>query len=509
MSGFWLWLVVGLGAALIVAGILQSVRAVGQRERWFGIALLIAGLSVAGVYVALASRVSNFLFQRLIIPIDLPALFNLTVLPVGGFVLGIGLPILLLWVAQNPAIRKNTALLIALFLVPILLGVGAMIATTLPVETASNAPNAVETPGAPSDMPTVQPLFAINRFYEDVKTPTSIAFGLDGRLYVAELSTGEIKSLADLDGDGKAEDVRVFADKLKNAKGIAFRPGTNELYVSMPGEINMVRDTNGDGIADERRAILTGLAVYDIEHSNNGIAFGPDGRLYIAIGGERVRNMKKVNDEYFEKDGSPLNPLAGGILVADPDGKNLTRFARGMRNPYDLAFDTQGRLFATDNGADSIPNPAGDELNYVVQDGDYGYPYTFGFPAPWEKSRAPTVNYRVHSSPDGLVAYDGQMFPAEFRGNLLLALWSDESRVYSQADYERGYARFYRVRKIDRVKLVETPEGLKGESEDFAWNFVHPIDVTVGPDGALYVADFSGNYSGGGGDIYRIVYTGK
>ncbi len=415
-----------------------------------------------------------------------------------GVVLGCALAIGLVWLARRV---RATTVLAAVLLPALLLTVGSLLFIR-----ADNAPKAVATPTTvPPKDPQVIKGFKITRF-TGASAPTTLTVGPDGRVYWAEYISGKIWSARD--NNGKAEDMRVFAEGYKGAKGLVFRPNTNELYVSMPGNVFVIEDTDGDGVSDTRKQILSGLSNFDNEHSSNGVAFGPDGKLYISVGGPRETDIDFKDGEYLYQD-KPIDPLVGGILVAEPDGSNLKSFAHGMRNPYDLAFDSQGRLFATDNGTDSSPNPSGDELNLVVADGDYGYPEAGGFPPPWSNTLAPVVSYRAHSSPDGVTVYNGTQFPERFRGNIFVAIWSDSERLFSQADLQRGYTGGFRGSKLDRVQLSEVNGHWRGASSDFAWDFDHPIDVTVAPDGSMYVADFTWKHSLVGGAIYKIEYTGK
>src|SRR5204862_132155 len=130
------------------------------------------------------------------------------------------------------------------------------------------------------------------------------------------------------------------------------------------------------------------------QHSNNGITFGPDGKLYIAIGGPRVGQLD-LKDKTYYYEGQPRDDwMFGGILQADPDGRNVKLYARGLRNPYSLAFGADGKLFATDNGDETIPVPDGDELNLIQPGEDYGYPYYFGIPPPWTGTRTPIIPFQ-------------------------------------------------------------------------------------------------------------------
>ncbi|MEP7358846.1 MAG: PQQ-dependent sugar dehydrogenase, partial [Anaerolineales bacterium] len=189
-------------------------------------------------------------------------------------------------------------------------------------------------------------------------SPTALRFGPDGRLYVSQVD-GQIIALADRDGDGSAEERAVFASGLNSPLGLAF--AGSDLFVGRHGGITRLRDTDGDGAADEQVSLVEGLPA--LRHQTDGLAFGPDGRLYIGQGSTSDRGETGRLD------------LEASILVVNPDGSGLRAFATGTRNPYGLAFmPGTGLLFASDNGRDVPASGVPDELNQIVDGGRYGWP---------------------------------------------------------------------------------------------------------------------------------------
>ncbi len=313
--------------------------------------------------------------------------------------------------------------------------------------------------------------------YAEVFGPTSLAFGPDGRLYVAS-TNAVVYALADRDGDGRAEERVTFASGVEIPLGIAWVE--NALYISYKGNVRAVEDTNGDGVSDRKTQILTGLPA-DGLHQNDGLAPGPDGYLYLGMG--------STCDACAEH-----NRLNGSVLRFKPDGSELSVFASGFRNPYDVAFNTAGDLFATDNGRDKLGDDLPlEELNFV------GSGLNYGWPACWEGNAGSTcaevaraaATFTAHSSADGLTFYNGQNFPAEYQDNAFVAIFGS----YILPEIERGVA---------RVRLTKVGETYVGESEPFLklGTSGRPLDVTVGPDGGLYVGDYER------GAIYRIVWGG-
>ncbi|HBY94362.1 MAG TPA: hypothetical protein DEP84_10445 [Chloroflexi bacterium] len=310
---------------------------------------------------------------------------------------------------------------------------------------------------------------------------TSLAWDPDGAMYVARME-GSIVRVAP---DGTRT---TFLDGFSVPLGLAFRPGTAQLFVSERGGVTIGQDTNGDGVAESHQPFLTGMpCCYADLHQTNGIEFGSDGWLYIAQGS---------TSDHGE---APPEPWHAGILRVHPDrgSESLEYVATGLRNPYDLAITPAGQIFATDNGADYGPP---EELNHILPGADYGWPYCvtaspgrvsvhpiWNDPARCEGTRSAIATFVAHASANGVTDYGGQSFPSGYRGNLFVALWSHIPGAY----------------RIVRVQLMPQGDTYRAAVSDFATDFELPLAVAVGPDGALYVGDW------GPGRIYRIAWTGE
>ncbi len=304
--------------------------------------------------------------------------------------------------------------------------------------------------------------------------PTSMAFGPDGMLYVA-VQTGTIYRV---DSAGNAS---VYVGGFNFPTGIAFRPGTSDLYVAdrlnnaaVGGESRISIVQGGAS-----RQIIGGLpCCYASMHAANGIAFGPDGWGYVGVGGRADHGEILVGDLAGTQD--ELHPYEASILRFSPDGGAVENYARGLRNPYDIAWDGSGQLWATDNLPDYGPP---EELQRIVPGGQHGYPWydcdVCFAPPPDVQIVPPSWTFIPHSSPTGITAYLANQFPGYYN-SLFLTLWS----AFPGAQ-----------------KVVRMAPGASGSS-NFATGFAAPIDVTVGPDGSLYVADWAT------GIIFKISYTG-
>ena len=314
--------------------------------------------------------------------------------------------------------------------------------------------------------------FVLNTFQELGEVPTAMAISQDGILLVSTLQ-GNVYELHDTDGNGTTDVQVLYASDVGVPLGLATHEGL--VFISThraepyTGSVLRTEDTDGDGQADELTEIISGLpnGLYT-EHQNNDIEVGLDGRLYITVG--------STTDHSEEPE-----PLAARILVIDLDGSNLETYATGLRNPYGLAFLPDGRLFATDNGPDQLDEtllyvPA-EELNLIVEGGDYGFP---DYP-PGHDSILPIANFLVHSVPTGITGYTGTAFPAEYQDSLYVTLWLEN--------------------KVMQVKLIEGEDGLSTEVSEFANGLGLPLDIIEGPNGELFIADMQLNA------IYRVTYS--
>jgi putative membrane-bound dehydrogenase-like protein len=304
--------------------------------------------------------------------------------------------------------------------------------------------------------------FTITAFKDKpAQNPTSIVFGPDNNLYIANFN-GEIWAISMVDGKSW-----LFASGFQEPKGLAWHG--QSLYVASNGKISVLRDENGDNVADETKDIITGMPskIYHW-HANNGIVFGNDGRMYFAVGSTT--------------DSSPETArYAASVLSAEPDGSDLRTYAVGVRNPYRLAFNSEGDLFGTENGPNDLKVTPSDELNHIMEGADYGFPRYFGFPPPNSGTVPPVALFPPHASADGIVFYQGNQFPTAYHDNAFVTL------------LHRG--------EIYRVQLTKDANGdYSSRLSLFVSGLNAPLDIATGPDGNLYVIDFNTS------TIYRIAY---
>lgn len=349
--------------------------------------------------------------------------------------------------------------------------------TAVPLPTGMDT--AAPTPTVPEsvvelDGAELPPGFSLIKF-ADLPRATAFTFDSAGKMYVTS-QDGNVYILTDEDQDGGADSTARFASGYVFPLGVAVHEPTGDVYISHQGVISVLRDTNGDGSADDER-VLAGDLPFG-KHQNDNLEFGPDGLLYIGVGS----TCDACDDTH---------PLAASILRFNVDTGESEIVATGMRNPYDIAFEPgTGELYATDNGRDDLGMEAPfEELNHIVQGGDYGYPSCWNeHDQPGcENSIAPVAFFEAHSSANGVDFYDGQNFPADYRGNAFVSIFGS----WLKSGVQTG---------IQRVVL-----NADGESSETSWfvrfpTGVMPLPVIFGPDDALYVGDYIN------GVIYRISY---
>jgi quinoprotein glucose dehydrogenase len=312
-----------------------------------------------------------------------------------------------------------------------------------------------------------------------------------------------LRLIQDKNGDGKADSSSTFASGFNRipdgiAAGVLAREG-KVLFACIP-DLWQLEDTNADGKADKRESLHTGYGVHVafLGHDLHGLVMGPDGRLYFSIGD---RGINVTNNE-----GRVLfYPDEGVVLRCESDGANLEVFARGLRNPQELAFDDFGNLFTGDNNSDG-----GDRARWVhvVEGGDsgwrIGYQHMHAPPrrGPWNAEKLwypqwegqaayivpPLAN--LGYGPSGLTYYPGTGLPEKYRGHFFLC------------DFRGGASSGIHT-------FTLKPKGASFELssyEQFLWEAL-PTDAEFGPDGALYFTDWiQGWNKTGGGRIYRIAH---
>ena len=254
-----------------------------------------------------------------------------------------------------------------------------------------------------------------------VNYPTCVTATHDGVVFVcvdrngslqADTGMGYIVRLVDKDRNGEADEYTVFA-ALDSPRGAVF--DGEALYVSHPPFVTALRDTDGDGIADDRRTLVRGLGFgldfRGADHTTNGLEMGIDGWLYVAVG-----------DYGFVKatgsDGQEIQLRGGGNVRVRPDGTELEIYSRGTRNDYDVAIDPYLNLFARGNTNDGGGFDI--RLYHFVAGATFGYPTLFRNFS--DEVVPPLADYGTGSGTGMLYVHDSAL-PAPFGNTLYSVDW--------------------------------------------------------------------------------------
>jgi len=160
-----------------------------------------------------------------------------------------------------------------------------------------------------------------------------------------------------------------------------FCDGTVVSRSPVEGELEILRSSRGDvlafdmedsGALTDKRVILGDLPVATSWHGVNGLTVGPDGFLYLTIGGV---DLSWSDPRSLEELNRPNLDLLGTVVRISPDGKDVEVFARGIRNVYGIDFDDQGDLYGADNDGPTIGGPRKEELLQIRHGANYGYPF--------------------------------------------------------------------------------------------------------------------------------------
>ncbi len=323
--------------------------------------------------------------------------------------------------------------------------------------------------------------------------PQQITYGPDGRLYATvHLDGTQNGAVAILDENGA---VSLHSTGYISPVGLAFQPGTDVLYVTarlFPTEGGVLyRIVPGQ----TPEAVLTNLPCCwrEIDNQPNGIVFGPDGFMYMGVS---ALSDKAEPPEGARQEFATLDQLEATVLRIQPHTAGVEIYARGIRHPFDLAFDLRRTLYATDSG---IVEGPGDRLLRLAPGAHYRWPYWRTFGCAECPPADPDITYSDgllrfadYTLPRGLTVYDGRQFPANYFDSVFVALWNAREDGGGQ-----------RVVRITPGEVPTDPALLAAyRPQAFVTGLLRPIDVTVAPDGSLVVADFI--Y----GNVWRVRWVG-
>jgi glucose/arabinose dehydrogenase len=369
-------------------------------------------------------------------------------------------------------------------------------------------------------VPRVPDGFAVTLFASGLEHPRRLLVLPNVDVIVAEQRVGYLTQLRDPGGDGRAEWVERHAEGFTAPYGLAWRDGyvlvadqngiwqvPHVLGALRPGR-NVVQKA-ADVPPDQRKPspsvvgeqMITQKGVFGIVqgHQNRHLAIDPrTGALFVGVGSSGNIGVEPE--------------VKATIQRFDADGTNQTTFASGMRNPTALAFQPgSGDLYAVVQERDGLgDNLVPDYLTRVEKGAFYGWPYAYighnpqpGFaslrPDKVQASVTPDLLFQAHSSLLDLVFYEGQQFPAEYRGDLFVVLRGSWNRS-EPTGYKIVRVPFKDGRPQGSYENFMTGFWTSGTSRAEVWG--RPAALAVAKDGSLLVADDTG------GTIWRVSYKG-
>lgn len=338
--------------------------------------------------------------------------------------------------------------------------------------------------------------FKISVYADNVVDARSLASTPDGKtIFVGNRRRKKVYALQDTDGDMVSDKRYTLAEGLTMPNGVVYKDG--DLYVAEVNRIHRFTDVLNNLEAPKSEVIYDEFPT-DRHHGWKFIAFGPDGKLYVPVG---------APCNVCDKEGE--NPVYASITRMDPDGSNLEVYAKGVRNTVGFTWHPEtGDLWFTDNGRDLMGDdiPACELNSASKADMHFGFPFwhqgdiadpDFGDKFPRDKFTEPAYKFEPHSAPLGLRFYQGDMFPAKYKNNLIVAQHGSWNRT-QQAGHI-GY----------QLRFVDVEGDKVSSSEIFADGWLdkeanksigRPVDVLELPDGSLLVSDDGANC------IWRITY---
>ncbi|HVY68839.1 MAG TPA: PVC-type heme-binding CxxCH protein [Verrucomicrobiae bacterium] len=350
--------------------------------------------------------------------------------------------------------------------------------------------------------------------------------------------------LEDTNGDGKADNVKTFYQdpSVNTALGVCVLG--NKVIVSSSPYVFVLTDTDGDDKADQREILFEDGGQGDHDHDLHAFTFGPDGKLYFNFGNDspslrRPKGLASVplNGPIPQHETEPVTDLDGNQIITkgkpyrqgmafrcNLDGSDVESVGWNFRNNYEVAVDSYGTLWQSDNDDDGN---RGVRINFVMEYGNYGYVDEMtgaGWGDGWKKAQAkgaseterplyhwhqydpgvmPNLLQTGNGSPTGLCVYEGKLLPEVFRNQMI------------HCDAGPRVVRAYPVKPSGAGYTAEIVDLLTSSD-----SWYRPSDVCVAPDGSVYIADWNDAGVGGHnmadrkletmtGRVYRVAPAGN
>lgn len=332
-----------------------------------------------------------------------------------------------------------------------------------------------------------------------ISDPVAMEIDEFGRLYVVEMhgypldksGSGAVKLLEDTDGDGIMDKSTVFADKLVLPTGVMrWKKG---IIVTDPPNVLYLEDTDGDGKADKREIILTGFALANPQHNVNNPLLGIDNWIYL---GHEPAATAKVYTDYFSDRGSDV------YFPAHPDGPRLPTNALGRsvrfhpekvllenlssQTQFGHTFDQWGNRFLVSNAHHIYHEVVAARYlsrnksllvsNTIESISDHGNAADV-YPITKNPEHQLLTDLGVFTAACGITAYTGSLFPSPYEQVTFVAE-PVGNLVHADILREKGPT-FIASRLFEKQEFLASTD-----------SWFRPVNMYVGPDGALYVLDY-------------------
>ncbi|MFM7019375.1 MAG: PVC-type heme-binding CxxCH protein, partial [Aquirufa sp.] len=360
-----------------------------------------------------------------------------------------------------------------------------------------------------------------------LKNPTNMDIDSKGRVWITEAfnyrpaiagnpvnpAGDRIVILEDTNGDGKADKEKVFyqSPELNAPLGIAVLDSM--VIVAQSPYIWKFFDDNHDDKADRKEIMFQGIGGEQHDHGAHAFTFGPDGKLYFNLGNEGKQLLDSKGKPVLDQDGDEIGPKKykqGMVFRCNLDGSQVECLGQNFRNNFEVAVDSYGAMWQSDNDDDGNK---GVRINSVFEHGNYGYTDEMTGEG-WYVQRTnmekevplqhwhlndpgvvPNLLQTGSGSPTGILVYEGNLLPSKFQNQIIHAdAGPNVVRAYPTKAQGAGYS----------ASILNLVEGVKDQ-------WFRPADVTVAPDGSLFIADWYdpgvGGHQAGDqnkGRIYRI-----
>ncbi|MEQ1862489.1 MAG: HEAT repeat domain-containing protein [Chthoniobacteraceae bacterium] len=318
--------------------------------------------------------------------------------------------------------------------------------------------------------------------------PTAIvpdlAFGVGSLAFGVKPAAGA----ADVRGrDSKSPPVPGAERQTPNAKRQTPNGVRAACYVGASTEILHFADTDGDGVADTKRIVFSGFGTEDTHHNVHTLKWGPYGRLYF--------NQSVYTHTHLETPYGVVRLNAGGVFAYDPRTERVEVFSKGLWNPWGHVIHRNGQHFLTDGaGRDGI---------------SWAFPGAVFAPSEGARQTMGSISPGTYPKFAGLELIHSPHFPDDWQGTAVTC------------DFRAHRIVRFKINDLGPAKsgyvTADLPEVAR--TADIAFR---PIDVKLGPDGALYIADWTNEVINHGevdfrdprrdkqsGRIWRVSYKGR